>query len=635
MDSRKRITHEARTPRVGLAVGFLALTLTSCGAQSQDGATGGKTSWLGECHADSDCQSGRCIEGLCETACQSTDCEPSTPNHAATIRAFDAGVEPANDEQTQSTTDAGLAPTPRQHSLTGDTNGHSLVDQLPSGAFTTGALPPDVASIVPNGSSSTPSAAGTSEPGTTEPNTSMSGQPTGSGATGIDPAMPDAPANTPSPHTPPPAGPLQWIGPSAAQDYRGMVDGPAVAIDALGYAVAVWRKQEITDDTNVTTLESSLFDPVAGWGDHTVLTEIAGYVDGLCLAGNADGTVVASWTTWNSADLSAIYNVWSAVYTPGTGWNEAVQLGGDSKSVGGTFCAIGSAGDAMIAWGQYDGTDTTLYTAHRDTLGAWGDTSQMPGTSYVGLIDVAMAPSGDAAVIWTGGTYEVPALWTSRYTPSDGWSEPFQMLTQEGRALGDVSIDTNDDGALAAWSENSQDGAEHQAWSSHTLPKGDWSLEEQLDDGSEIVSAISVGLDASGNALAVWEGFTQLGQSTYQNELRYARYTADAGWQEPQLLQDDAGSLRLSMSSTGMATAVWVTPYDYTQDSDIAAKYFDPESGWSDGHVFTGDPAFRSNWARVATNDSGMAAVVWQSQNGDGASIWTGGREPVASELGE
>lgn len=52
---------------------WVALVLNACGAQVNDGHTGGKTSWLSTCNVDADCKELRdavCASGVCTTPCE-------------------------------------------------------------------------------------------------------------------------------------------------------------------------------------------------------------------------------------------------------------------------------------------------------------------------------------------------------------------------------------------------------------------------------------------------------------------------------------------------------------------------------------------------------------------------------------
>jgi hypothetical protein len=65
-----------RFARLGILLG-LALAAFSCGGKTQDGTSGGNTSWLSRCASDDDCRQGQCYAGACTQACvDDATCRP-------------------------------------------------------------------------------------------------------------------------------------------------------------------------------------------------------------------------------------------------------------------------------------------------------------------------------------------------------------------------------------------------------------------------------------------------------------------------------------------------------------------------------------------------------------------------------
>ncbi len=140
--------------------------------------------------------------------------------------------------------------------------------------------------------------------------------------------------------------------------------------------------------------------------------------------------------------------------------------------------------------------------------GAWGGPERIDGSS--GTVEspkIVVNGSGDAVAVWAErvGLASNQRIWARRYVHGSGW-EPAQRI--------------------------------------------------ELDDTSDSsVPQIEVGIDADGNAIAVW---TQWSGTT---NIWANRYVAGTGWQTAELLETDTLRVlnpRLSMSPTGSALVTWL-----------------------------------------------------------------------------
>ena len=140
-------------------------------------------------------------------------------------------------------------------------------------------------------------------------------------------------------------------------------------------------------------------------------------------------------------------------------------------------------GNGIVVWQQdYQEPDwSSRITANYFTpTGGWGTARPIEDSlSYSLEPHVAMNDNGTAMVVWLGsayGTEPVSGIWSLRYTPTDGW-EPEPVLIE---ALGDfstsdshpqVAVDPLDD-ALVVWRAYGTN--EDHIWSSHYTPDEGW-----------------------------------------------------------------------------------------------------------------------------------------------------------------
>jgi hypothetical protein len=205
-------------------------------------------------------------------------------------------------------------------------------------------------------------------------------------------------------------------------------------------------------------------------------------------------------------------------------------------------------------------------------------------------------------------------LWSRRYTAGAGWLEPVAMATTPGLTLPDFDLALSADGSgVAVWLEASLDDSDHAVWGSHFDATLGWDEAVKLEGGAERPSSLSVGIDASGNAIAAWEALTQM-QTGYYNRILVSHYLTDEGWTGTTQLAEDAGYVTLAVSAEGSAVAAWREPYavDGSSDGEIVAANFLPWLGWADPLVFSAKPAGDAYRSALAINDYGQATLLWE-----------------------
>ncbi len=181
--------------------------------------------------------------------------------------------------------------------------------------------------------------------------------------------------------------------------------------------------------------------------------------------------------------------------------------------------------------------------------------------------------------------------------PTVGWSDAI-ALSAAGASLPKVAIDAQGR-ALVVWRQIEKPSgravvlwtqlssvAGHDLWALPVDPAAGWGSPALLETGSGTVGNASIGIDAHGNAVAVW---SQIGPAT-RFSIYANRFTQAGGWGTAALIESD--------ETVG---------------------------------VVNGDPA-------VVVAGSGEALAVWKRSTGSSASLWTnranaGGTWGTAAEL--
>jgi hypothetical protein len=271
---------------------------------------------------------------------------------------------------------------------------------------------------------------------------------------------------------------------------------------------------------------------------------------------NAKGDALATWSTpqlgvgWNRYSIPGGWGIWGQVPTdPGSprlalgasGKGMAVwtakRLGAGATSIDAGQYAVGPgfvrldtlmtgfllgtprvamdpADDAFVVWeDNVTTTSSTVYAARFAPLTGWS-LAQMPTPFGRGAHrpQIACDANGNAFAVWEETDGNRVTFWSARYTAGSGWGPPTQISTAEVFVLfppnvpsENVQVAVDPDGnALAIWSQD--DGARLNIWSNRYVVGLGWRGALQLQS-SELgdATAVRIGFDASGNALAVWQ----------------------------------------------------------------------------------------------------------------------------------
>ncbi|MGC2165326.1 MAG: hypothetical protein WA632_04870 [Gallionella sp.] len=165
-------------------------------------------------------------------------------------------------------------------------------------------------------------------------------------------------------------------------------------------------------------------------------------------------------------------------------------------------------GNALAVWSQSDGTHNNI-VANRYIAGTgWGTAvpieSNNPDIAL--LPQIAFDASGNALAVWrqSDGTRE--NIWSNRYTAGAGWATAMLIVTNNaGNAFApQYAIDVSGN-ALAVWHQF--DGTRFSIWSNrYTIGTG-WGTAELIETDTGGAFGPQIAVDASGNAMAIWEQF--------------------------------------------------------------------------------------------------------------------------------
>jgi len=233
--------------------------------------------------------------------------------------------------------------------------------------------------------------------------------------------------------------------------------------------------------------------------------------------------------------------------------------------------------------------------------------------------EVAVDGSGNAVAVWSQSDGTRYNIWSNRYVPGAGWGTAELVETDDaGDAwFPQVAVDASGN-AMAVWEQ--WDGTRSNIYSNRYVPGTGWGtphLVETDDAGDARISQVAV--DGSGNAVAVWQQSDGTRDNIWAN-----RYVPDTGWGTAKLIEtDDAGNAwysQVAMDGGGNAVAVW-KQWDGTR-WNIWANHYVPGTGWGTAQLIEMNDAGDAWFPQVAMDGSGNAVAVWKQWDGTRNNIW-------------
>jgi hypothetical protein len=353
------------------------------------------------------------------------------------------------------------------------------------------------------------------------------------------------------------------------------------------------------------------------WGTASLIeTENAGAAYASQIAIDAGGNALAVWYQHDGTR----YNIWANRYTAGTGWGAATLI--ETDDAGGAQLpqiAIDADGNALAVWAQHDGTRNNIW-ANRYTTGAGWGTASLIETDNSGSAfspQIAIDASGNALAVWGQDDGTENSIFANRYTASNNaWGSAVVIETDNeiGHSANDPQIALDASGnAIAVWQQS--DGTRTNVWANRYSVGTGWGTGTliETDDAGNAYSP-QIAMDANGNALAVWSQFDGAHNNIVAN-----RYVHGTGWGTASPIETsaalNAGTPRIAFDLQGNALAVWVQD-GATAFYDVWANRYTPGSGWGTAALIETDDAGSGGSPEVAFDVSGNALAVWMQSDG-------------------
>ena len=269
---------------------------------------------------------------------------------------------------------------------------------------------------------------------------------------------------------------------------------PQIAIDTSGNAMVVWQSW----NGGAHDIEARRYvASTSAWEPAQLIETNAGPADAPQIALDANGNAMVVWSQWD-----VHYNIWANRYVAGAGWGAATLIEASDGEAGYPQIATSAAGNAMAVWQQHDGTTTSIYS-NRYSAGSWGSATLVESSGdFAEQSSIAINGSDNAIVVWSEvDSGDVTSVWARGYAAGVGGTavriDDLSVYTSGGSPQ--VAIDASGN-AMAVWNQD------YHIWANRYVAGTGWSGATLIDSTTAGGSSSSpqIAVDGNGNALAVW-----------------------------------------------------------------------------------------------------------------------------------
>lgn len=282
--------------------------------------------------------------------------------------------------------------------------------------------------------------------------------------------------------------------------------------------------------------------------------------------------------------------------------------------------SVGAAGEMHVAvWrGVREGVASAIVARIRDEAGAWGPPADLEAVTGLGAPAVAGNGAGEALAAWRSGA----AVRAARFT--DGAWQPAATIASEPGGAPAVALGA-DGTAVAGWW--TQGGKRLVARAALRSPGGVWSppvtlsRSQDVDQLGAVTEPLSVGA-GGGEGVVAWRQPTRPGRSvTYA-----ARLTSTGALAGRRRLSSRVAPVSVGVDASGRATAVWS---EFTGDRSVL-RWATQVAGkrWGAPRRVAVQPCGLARRPSVRVAPGGGAVALWTQFHPDGLVVLAADRAP-------
>jgi len=399
-------------------------------------------------------------------------------------------------------------------------------------------------------------------------------------------------------------------------DDAGSAMNPRVAVDGSGNAIAVWHQQ----DGVRNHIWSNRYVFGVGWG-HAEVIEDEPYASAVYpqVAVDAEGNAFAVWEQTGAAG----FDIWSNRYVVGEGWGDAELVEHSNMgSAENPKITVDESGNAMAVWAQVDSYQQSVWSNIYTVAEGWGvpELVEANDTAPSFRPCVVLDSSGNAIAVWEQWGGSAMTIWSNRYVVGEGWGETEVVDTGDitGSFNPSVAVDASGN-ALVVWER--WDGTFFSISANRYVVGVGWGDAETIETGNAGDALTpEVAMTGSGDAIAVWSQTDSDHLNIWSN-----RYEVGTGWGTAEKVGADstgfAGKPQIGSDGHGNAIVVW-TQWDGAQN-DILSNRYAACVGWGAPEMIIPDGWSTAANPHVAVDGMGNAIALFQVYDGTRYNMWS------------
>ena len=344
------------------------------------------------------------------------------------------------------------------------------------------------------------------------------------------------------------------------------------------------------------------------------VTITAGQSTQFTVAATGTPTPTLQWqlSTDNGANFSNIVGATSAVFD---------VINAAQANNGRQFRAVASNSAGSV------NSNAAVLTVTATPAGrAWG-TAVLIETDNAGAArepQIVSDASGNALAVWYQSDGIRYNIWSNRYTAGGGWGTA-QLIEIEdlGNAYNpQIGMDASGN-AIAVWEQ--YNGIKMNVRANRYTAGVGWGTTQTIASNNlQDQQNPKIAIEPGGNAIMVWHQREPLCYSVWAN-----RYTAGNGWGTAQVIENndtDMGGCdsvpNVAVDANGNGFAVWIQSTPTTPASIVANRYT-AGAGWGTAQLIETDNISSASEPQIVFDASGNAIAVWYQNDGTRDNIWS------------
>ena len=429
----------------------------------------------------------------------------------------------------------------------------------------------------------------------------------------------------------------------AIPDQFDVGEGAAVAMDSLGNAAVVWKKQRLIDDYKSGAIYLARFDRNANqWREPERIDEQAidqkdptainldAYAPSVAI--NDKGNILVVWAAWNRHGVSINkeplqYQVLSRRFDPITnqwGFVETVGIDPSYRFIDVPRLVMDENGSALVVWRQatelyYDLVmtgDIRLVSAQSTLTSGWNLFTTLSNQEHppmpVGYpVKLVMdKQTGNGAVFWI----QARSIYTRDFVINKGWGEMTTVVLDSGNIGPTYAVSMEGEkNIVATWLNKNVNNVQELYFSKHTIDTMTWSSPIKIN-GNTVAECPLIALTSTGKGFIFWDSGSTHAENGLLSHMNLMNYSSNS----------PADATLFSINYNGLSSCP-MGGISENQEAMILlglrVYWYRSDLGWT--HPATYSPVltpFSSDapiYVRFRMAANGEVIVTWKQQNAD------------------